>query len=1383
MLEEFSSLSADEQDKIIKIISDKYVEKSNIVALQKELNELSRENNLIRQQISSKFSKKEHQTISFQLGQGIIQAFKGQKKLKEIPVFGIGLFLDALGRKNGQKLTTLQKSLYPFVEYQDAFKKNDYKKVTVAILKSLINTLEKPEQKKNSSIEGGFKEIQPLKVEHKEIVNKKLIEHKIYPTKANSSKLKIACIMDEFTYFCFSPEAELLQLTPELWLNEISEFKPDFLFIESAWQGKESLWKSKLSQNSIEIRQLIKFCKMNAIKTMFWSKEDPVHFGTFIQIAKQADVVFTTDIDCIAKYKTEVEHDEVYLMPFAAQPSTHNPIEKYQRKDAFNFAGSFYLKYPERQRDFATLTDVASEIKSLDIYDRNYNNPHPHYEFPDRYKSLILGRLEPHEIDKAYKGYVYGINMNTIKQSQSMFARRVFEMLCSNTVVLSNYSRGVRNFFGDLVLCSDNKDELITKLKHITTDQDRLDAFRLLGLRKVLSEHTYEDRMAYILSKLKISYDLNQYHVNVIAKVTSLGELSKTLSMFEGQTYSEKTLLIFNPQKLEIKPDLDIKAFDNIESLNQYLLDDNQSYTAFFSSQDIYLKDYLRDLILSFKYLKDEDDIIVTKNSYFKVDNNQVVLVAGQEYHFVNQAKIRSSMIKNINATLLNQFLENDNIVVEGRAFSIDRFNYVEQATEISEEDNQKISAHLDNIEKGVKFKDKLLPFSEKIKALTRDQDYIVKLDAITLKDYIKPVSSKVSLNDSEQECIIVSELNGEEFEQVLFTPLQNIYSDNLEIKFEIDQTLSSEFIVKFYNTQGAIETCVIPSNELSELNVPKSAKQFNLSLRVKGNGQLNIKAIDYTFKAKANDTQNASEENSHIVSLSAEIFEQHLTKGSSAQIQFFKEDNKPFIIKTTLQSAKHAYMYMDKVFTREELNLVLNSVFELKAKSTAEDVKIVFEFQDEFNQKISHSMNPILAAHALAIPLNCKYIRLGLKIVGAGITEISSLDIGVINNPILDFIPKSDVLVVAKQYPSYTDLYKYGFLHTRLKAYKEQGLHADMFRVTNNSKEYGFDEFEGIDLVSHSHEMLDKLLASGAYKKVCIHLIDNKIWDVVKKYQDKVEVIIWIHGAEIQSWQRREFEFENFTDTEIVRQKKLSDQRQRFWKKLVLSELQSNTQFIFVSKYFRDESEQDLGIKFPDSQCHIIHNYIDVETFNYIQKNEEQRFKLLSIRPFASRKYANDLTVNAILELSQKPNFDKFEIAIYGDGVLFDELNAPLRHFKNVKLNKTFLTHGQISNLHKEYGVFIVPTRMDSQGVSRDEAMASGLVPVTTAVTAIPEFVDSECAVLVGGEDYKAIAEGIYEMSLNSELFSTLSEHAVLRVNQQCGFDQTIGKELEIIK
>ena len=126
-----------------------------------------------------------------------------------------------------------------------------------------------------------------------------------------------------------------------------------------------------------------------------------------------------------------------------------------------------------------------------------------------------------------------------------------------------------------------------------------------------------------------------------------------------------------------------------------------------------------------------------------------------------------------------------------------------------------------------------------------------------------------------------------------------------------------------------------------------------------------------------------------------------------------------------------------------------------------------------------------------------------------------------------------------------------------------------------------------------------------------------------------------------------------------------------------------------------------------PD-QYSIIHNMIDTEKFRYVKKTPELRKKVLTIKPFANKKYANDLTTKGILELSKRPCFQDMEFAIYGRGELFDETNRPLKKFPNVSLHNVFLTQSEIAALHKQYGVYIATTRMDAQGVSRDEAMSS---------------------------------------------------------------------------
>src|SRR5690554_222405 len=316
-----------------------------------------------------------------------------------------------------------------------------------------------------------------------------------------AKEIRVACIMDDFTFGSYQPECDLYQLTPESWQAELEACKPELLFIESAWRGKEDLWGSKVGHNSAELQGIVNWCKTRNIPTLFWNKEDPIHFQTFINTARQFDFVFTTDFDCVSRYKAALGHDQVFFLPFACQPKVHNPIEKYVRKDAFCFAGAYYVRYPERTRDLESFVQELPGYRPLEIYDRNFGKDDPNYQFPDAYQPYIVGTLPFTEIDKAYKGYRYAINLNSIKQSQTMFARRVYELLGSNTLTISNFSRGVRLMFGDLVVTSDSGADIKRRLEQLQ-DGNQIDRLRLAGLRRAMADHTYADRLNYLLERV-----------------------------------------------------------------------------------------------------------------------------------------------------------------------------------------------------------------------------------------------------------------------------------------------------------------------------------------------------------------------------------------------------------------------------------------------------------------------------------------------------------------------------------------------------------------------------------------------------------------------------------------------------------------------------------------------------------------------------------------------------------------------------------------------------------------------------------------------------------------------------------------------------------------
>ncbi len=1054
-------------------------------------------------------------------------------------------------------------------------------------------------------------------------------------------EMKMVCIMDEFTYTSFAYECNLLQLSPENWRDEIIAFKPGLLFIESAWQGKDSLWKLKISGFSIELQELIKYCKKNSIATIFWNKEDPVHFGTFLPIARSVDFVFTTDIDCIPKYKFYVGHNNVYCLPFAAQTKIHNPIEEFDRKDEFNFAGSYYLRYPQRQLDFENLISAIRPYKNISIYDRNFDNPHSHYTFPDCYKDMIIGSLSFNDIIKAYKGYKFGITMNTVKQSQTMFARRAFELIACNTLVVSNFSRALRNFFGDLVVSSDNVNELKNKLKLICDDEIYCKKIKLNALRKVMKEHTYTDRLRFIASIVYKKQFEFKHKFYILMHVSSQEEYVKALDIFGSQKENQWfQLLIYNDKKLKFQPNDKYTYFLELEELYKYIKNDKQAYFGMLDIRDFYGENYLLDLALTLKY---SNFNAFGKYSFYNFNDGEVCLEnKDYEYKKANQLLITSSFIKieYINKELLLAFINGEFLYQIENMFATDCFNYCKNGITLAKEQQEYVSS-IDKVYSGISIKD--LDISSKFKGVlkeTYETPDLIKMDAKFIYD-------------------------------------------------NIEKPLSSNF-------------------------------------------------------------------------------------------KFIFNDKCKFIIESKLAKGMHKYFYFKKPFAREIFNMVKNSQFLLQGIYSNEDFKTVFEFQDENNQKISHSINKVGDIQTLAIPKECKFIRFGFRIQGGGKFQIDNLILDFLNFQPFTLLSRSKKLVLTKQYPSYDDLYKYGFLHSRVKAYKEKGVLVDVFKLSNTQR-YECSEFEGIDVMTASNDVLEETLESGQYDHVLVHFLDKNMWSILKKFIDKIKITVWIHGAEIQIWQRRKFEFERYGEMEIQRQKKLSDQRIKFWTEIFNTNYK-NLHFVFVSEYFKNESLGDLKVDLEPNKYTIIHNPIDTSLFTYLPKSPNDRKKILSIRPFSSRKYANDLSVKAILELSRKDFFEDLEFFIVGDGVLFDELTNELKLFKNVTLHKGFLTQEEISNLHKRHGIFLNPTRMDAQGVSRDEAMSSGLVPVTNNIAAIPEFVDNECGILVEPENAKLLADAIEFLYKNPDKFMKLSINAANRVRIQCEKDKIISKELELI-
>jgi len=1072
-------------------------------------------------------------------------------------------------------------------------------------------------------------------------------------------ELRVACIMDGFTFASYQQECRLQQLTPSDWQAELESFAPELLFIESAWRGKDELWGSKVGHRSEEVQGIIEWCKKKNVSTVFWNKEDPVHFETFLNTAKLFDFVFTTDMDCIHRYKAALGHDRVYFLPFACQPAIHNPIEKYHRKDAFCFAGAYYVRYPSRTRDLESFVDKLPDCRPLEIYDRNYGKGDPNYQFPENYQPYIVGTLPFSEIDKAYKGYNYAINLNSIKQSQTMFARRVYELLASNTLTISNFSRGVRLLFGDLVVTSDDGAEVVSRLKaqaEIPTHAARL---RLAALRKVMQEHTYGERIEYLLAKV-FGHENEQRlpTFSVVSSVKTLAELEAVIQHAEDQQGVKLALAVLLGTKVS-RSDAELRLSQS--TLNARCINANEvngeslaewvyagDWIAAFLADDYYGPNYLLDMVLATRY---SHAAVIGKAAYHGWDGKNVALIN-------SEAAYRP-------ATALFY-----------------------RASIISREAAQAINA------------------KKWVKQLHKGQYQLPAQLAIDSFNYCQNGSFTGSKGENEKEQLIRATVDDLQL------------NTGLSISTLINQAESIEPVAGAETGQPTYE-----ASELAELMGTSGAKEVSAKLTDDG-----------------------------------------------------------FSIASLLADGKHEYLYAQRDLSRQQLmkGQVDEDILPLYLDmEPGLNVSLVLLFLDADKQRISHKILQPNRNHSVELPFETSYVRFGLRVYAGGEATIKRLIFAHRDLEPVKVLGQFDVLLLTNHYPSYDDLYRNGFVHSRVKAYQERGFAVDVFRL-RMGEPISWHEFQDVDVATGSQEALRRMLASGQYRHVLVHFLDADMWQVLSEFIDRIKVTVWVHGAEVQPWWRREFNFE--TEDQRALAKIQSEKRLSFWRSL-LDPMPKNLKLVFVSDYLAQVVMEDLQLSLPQQKYQIIHNPINTDLFCYQEKSAPQRKKLLSIRPYASRTYANDLTVEALLELSKESWFDELEIRLVGDGPLFDETLEPLKKFSNITLEKRFLTQDEIAQYHKEYGIFLCPSRMDTQGVSRDEAMASGLVPVTNAVAAIPEFADDSCAILAPEDDAHAMAEGIRTLYRDAQLFLQMSENASERVKRKVGQDIIVKDELSVLE
>ncbi|NKX55363.1 glycosyltransferase [Arthrobacter mobilis] len=321
-------------------------------------------------------------------------------------------------------------------------------------------------------------------------------------------------IMDEFSLAGFEWEWRCTPLAPGTTAGDMEALGLDLVLIESAWAANGGAWRYKLLGSSgpaPQIRELIDAVRSLGIPVVFWNKEDPPHYEDFLPLARLCDYVFTSDQNMLPRYRSDLGHDQVGCLPFAAQPKIHNPVRPrhgWQERDVA-FAGMYFAhKYPERREQMDIILPAAADAcsgqdYSFEIFSRQLGRQ-DEYQFPAPLDKYVAGSLDYAQMLTAYKAYKVFLNVNSVVDSSTMCSRRVFEMTAAGATVVSTPSPAMLHFFpeGELPLV-DSRQEAANVIRTLLNNPDYAQRLVHLAQRRIWAGHTYRHRAEQILRAVR----------------------------------------------------------------------------------------------------------------------------------------------------------------------------------------------------------------------------------------------------------------------------------------------------------------------------------------------------------------------------------------------------------------------------------------------------------------------------------------------------------------------------------------------------------------------------------------------------------------------------------------------------------------------------------------------------------------------------------------------------------------------------------------------------------------------------------------------------------------------------------------------------------------
>ncbi|WP_339330649.1 CgeB family protein [Aeromonas hydrophila] len=454
----------------------------------------------------------------------------------------------------------------------------------------------------------------------------------------STKNIKVLSLLDPISHACWSAVFNITPLSHDDYIDQIENGDFDFFFMESCWNANQGSWLyAQTSPNFSHINaqrflDALSRLKKKNIPIVFWNKEDPMHYDTFINIAKESDFIFTTDTNKVDSYKRDTYNSNVYGLPFAAETSSCNPAGRNSMcLGDICFAGTYYAHDHGDRRDQMDIVLSTLEGRNGVIYDRASGSDSDRYKFPAKYNNYLKPSIPFNEMMDTYKKFNIFLNVNTITNSPSMMSRRVYEILASGTPIISTTSKAIFEQLPGLVLTVKNKEEANLAAEKLLSDEVFWYKKSHLGYRYIHAYCTYLDRAESIAKELGFTVQRATEHFNVIVSASDDVSIKRILTSIKRQKlynqYNINKIILINSESYSISDD----NLSVVGSLDEALsISGSESYSVFMSDKYHYFDNYIFDLLLPFKFTNAD---ITTKASFFKIKDDKLSVFNKRSIH------------------------------------------------------------------------------------------------------------------------------------------------------------------------------------------------------------------------------------------------------------------------------------------------------------------------------------------------------------------------------------------------------------------------------------------------------------------------------------------------------------------------------------------------------------------------------------------------------------------------------------------------------------------------------------------------------------------------------------------------------------------------------